>query len=132
MAQSRRLRKVQICPVETLDRYVIDWFDSGPIADLRVSRDRSRHPAGLRPPAPLVLLTLTWALIAALLLAVLGLIFKQPRARAAAWVRTVATKVRMRLYSSIAKTWIARWTEWPPSWHSVDVTKRVIRTLHTR
>jgi hypothetical protein len=45
-----------------------------------------------------VVLDLTWALIAAVILAVVGLMFKRPRAIVTAWTRRLIRRVQLRLY----------------------------------
>jgi hypothetical protein len=45
-----------------------------------------------------VVLDLAWALIAALILAVVGLMFKRPRTVVTAWARRLIRRMRLRLY----------------------------------
>ncbi len=45
-----------------------------------------------------MILDLAWALIAAGVLAAVGLMFKRPRADVAAWTRSLIRRVRLRLY----------------------------------
>jgi hypothetical protein len=45
-----------------------------------------------------VVLDLAWALIAAVILAVIGLMFKRPRAIVTAWTRRLIRRVQLRLY----------------------------------
>jgi len=45
-----------------------------------------------------MLTTLAWALVAAVVLAVIGLIFKKPRAIVTAWASSLVQRLQLRLY----------------------------------
>jgi hypothetical protein len=46
----------------------------------------------------MVILALTWALMAAVALAVMGVVFKRPRAIVAVWTRDLIRRAQLRLY----------------------------------
>jgi hypothetical protein len=45
-----------------------------------------------------MIINVVWALVAAVILALLGLIFKKPRALVTAWTRELIRRVKLRLY----------------------------------